>query len=68
MTDMVAKAPIDQHLAGIVTSTIEGMGFQLVRLRLMGGKRVTLQIMAERSDGTHIPSSERHGHRRFAKS
>ncbi|MFQ5565848.1 MAG: ribosome maturation factor RimP [Paracoccaceae bacterium] len=56
MTDpgasMIAKAPIDQHLAGIVTPTIEGMGFRLVRLRLMGGKRITLQVMAERADGT----------------
>jgi len=51
MTDMVAKTPIDQRLAGIVTPTVEGMGFRLVRLRLMAGKRVTLQIMAERSGG-----------------
>ena len=51
-TDMVAKAPIDQRLAGIVTPTIEGMGFRLVRLRLMGGKRITLQIMAERAPDT----------------
>jgi ribosome maturation factor RimP len=50
--DMVAKAPIDQHLAGIVTPMIEGMGFRLVRLRLMGGKRITLQIMAERAPDT----------------
>ncbi len=52
VTDMVAKAPIDQRLAGIVTPTIEGMGFRLVRLRLMGGKRITLQIMAERAPDT----------------
>jgi ribosome maturation factor RimP len=51
-TDMVAKAAIDQRLAGIVTPTIEGMGFRLVRLRLMGGKRITLQIMAERAPDT----------------
>jgi len=50
--DMVAKTPIDQRLASIVLPTIEGMGFELVRLRLMGGKRMTLQIMAERPDGT----------------
>jgi ribosome maturation factor RimP len=49
---MVAKAPIDQRLAAIVEPTIRGMGFELVRLRLMGGKRPTLQIMAERPDGT----------------
>lgn len=52
MADMVAKAPIDQRLARIVKPTVEGMGFALVRLRLMGGKRATLQIMAERPDGT----------------
>ena len=49
---MVAKAPVDQRLAEIVRPTVEGMGFELVRLRLMGGKRMTLQIMAERPDGT----------------
>ena len=52
MPDMVAKAPVDQRLAAIVRPTVEGMGFELVRLRLMGGKRATLQIMAERPDGT----------------
>lgn len=52
MPDMITKAPIDERLAAIVRPTIEGMGFELVRLRLMGGNRVTLQIMAERPDGT----------------
>jgi ribosome maturation factor RimP len=51
---MVAKAPIDQRLAEIVTPVIEGMGFELVRLRLMDGKRITLQIMAERADGSMV--------------
>ena len=49
---MIAKAPFDQRLATLLTPTIEGMGFDLVRLRLMGGKKATLQIMAERPDGT----------------
>ena len=52
MTNMIAKAPIDQRLAALVQPSIEGMGFELVRLRLMAGKKVTLQIMAERPDGT----------------
>lgn len=51
-TTMVAKAPIDQRLAEIVGPTVVGMGFELVRLRLMGSKRATLQVMAERPDGT----------------
>jgi ribosome maturation factor RimP len=49
---MVAKAPIDQRLAQIVQPTIEGMGFELVRLRMMAGKKITVQVMAERPDGT----------------
>lgn len=51
MADLVAKAAIDRRLAGIVAPTIEDLGFELVRLRLMGGKKATLQIMAERADG-----------------
>jgi ribosome maturation factor RimP len=51
MTDMIAKAAIDRRLAEIVQPTIEGMGFELVRVRLMGGQKKTLQIMAERPEG-----------------
>ncbi len=52
MPDMIAKAPFDQRLAEIVGPTVQGMGYELVRLRLMVGKKATLQIMAERPDGT----------------
>lgn len=51
MTDLIAKAPMDRRLASIVTPTIEGLGYELVRLRFMGGKRPTLQIMADRTEG-----------------
>ncbi len=51
LTDLIAKAAIDRRLAAIVAPVIEGMGFELVRLRLMGGKRALLQIMAERPEG-----------------
>ncbi|MEO0566243.1 MAG: ribosome maturation factor RimP [Pseudomonadota bacterium] len=49
--DLIAKSAIDRRLAEILTPVIEDMGFELVRLRLMGGKTATLQIMAERPDG-----------------
>ncbi|MEL7469837.1 MAG: ribosome maturation factor RimP [Pseudomonadota bacterium] len=52
MTNMIAKAPIDQRMAAILQPVIEDLGFELVRLRLMSGKKMTLQIMAERPDGT----------------
>ncbi|WP_343080367.1 ribosome maturation factor RimP [Ostreiculturibacter nitratireducens] len=51
MTDLVAKTAIDRRLAEIITPTIEGMGFELVRIRLMGGQHKTLQIMADRPEG-----------------
>ena len=51
MTDLVAKATIDRRLAEIITPVIEDMGFELVRVRFMGGKSKTVQIMAERPEG-----------------
>ncbi len=51
MIDLVAKTSIDQRLAEIVRPVIEGMGFELVRLRLMGGNTPILQIMAEKPEG-----------------
>ncbi len=49
--DLIAKAAIDRRMAEIITPVIEDMGFELVRVRLMGGKYHTLQIMAERPEG-----------------
>ena len=51
MSDLIAKTAMDRRLAQIVAPVIEGLGFELVRIRLMGGKTRTLQIMAERPDG-----------------
>ncbi len=51
MNDLVAKAQIDRRLAEIITPVIEDMGFELVRVRFMGGKTKTVQIMAERPEG-----------------
>ncbi len=49
--DLIAKAAIDRRMAGIIAPVLEDMGFELVRVRLMGGKTETLQIMAERPEG-----------------
>ncbi len=51
MSDLIAKTAIDRRLAEIVTPVIEGLGFELVRVRLMGGQTPTLQIMADRPEG-----------------
>ena len=51
MSDLVAKTAMDRRLAEILSPVVEGLGFELVRVRLMGGQTKTLQIMAERPDG-----------------
>ena len=51
MSDLIAKTAMDRRMAEIVTPVIEDMGFELVRIRLMGGETKTLQIMAERPEG-----------------
>jgi len=40
------------QLEPIITPAVEAAGYRLVRLRLIGGKRKTLQVMAERPDGS----------------
>lgn len=52
MNDLIAKAAIDRRIAEIVTPVIEDLGFEVVRIRLMTGKESTLQIMAQKPDGT----------------
>ncbi|MBD3785456.1 MAG: ribosome maturation factor RimP [Sphingomonadales bacterium] len=51
MSDLIAKTAIDRRLAEIVAPVIEGLGYELVRIRLQGGKHATLQIMADRPEG-----------------
>lgn len=51
MSDLIAKTATDRRLAELLTPVIEGLGFELVRIRLMGGATRTLQIMADRPDG-----------------
>lgn len=51
MSDLIAKATMDRRIAEIITPVLEGMGFELVRVRLMGGEYKTLQIMVERPTG-----------------
>ena len=51
MSDLIAKTSIDRRMAEILQPVIEGLGFEVIRIRLMGGKTKTLQIMAERPDG-----------------
>lgn len=52
MSDLVAKTAIDKRLAELVEPVAADMGLELVRLRLMGGQHPTLQVMAQKPDGS----------------
>jgi len=45
------KTPEDRSLIDLLDPVAEAAGYEIVRLRLMGGQRRRLQIMAERPDG-----------------
>lgn len=49
--DLIAKTAIDRRLAEIISPVIEDLGFELIRVRLQGGKQAILQIMADRPEG-----------------
>lgn len=51
MSDLIAKTSMDRRMAEIITPSIEALGFEVVRIRVMGGKTKTLQVMAERPEG-----------------
>ncbi|MEE4208803.1 MAG: ribosome maturation factor RimP [Parvularcula sp.] len=43
---------IEERIATLLTPVIETAGFEVVRIRMSGSRKKTLQIMAERPDGT----------------
>ena len=49
--DRPHHAGLEARLAEIVTPTLEGMGYELVRVAVAGRDRPTVQIMADRADG-----------------
>jgi len=49
--DLIAKSAIEKKLLELINPIITDMGFELVRLRLISGKEITLQIMAARPNG-----------------
>jgi ribosome maturation factor RimP len=42
---------LERRIAGMIEPSLEGMGYELVRVLMQGRQRPVLQIMAERKDG-----------------
>jgi len=53
-TPMKARSPQDQRILEIAEPLAETLGLEIVRVRVMGGKKTIVQIMAERHDGTMV--------------
>lgn len=49
---LIRETGIDARVAAIILPVLRTIGFRLVRVRLFGQNGLTLQIMAEREDGT----------------
>lgn len=48
---MKTRTVQDERVLALVEPVAEAMGLEVVRVRVMGGKKTTVQIMAERRDG-----------------
>lgn len=49
---IVKETGVDARIAAIIEPVLESMDFRLVRVQVSGQNGMTLQIMAERTDGT----------------
>ncbi|KMO33535.1 ribosome maturation factor RimP [Methylobacterium variabile] len=49
---LITETGVAARVAQIIEPSIEGLGFRLVRVRVTGQNGCTVQIMAERPDGT----------------
>src|SRR5882757_1158551 len=49
---LIVEQGVAARVAAVAEPVIVGMGFRLVRVRVSGSAGCTVQIMAERSDGT----------------
>jgi ribosome maturation factor RimP len=45
---------LESRLAAIVSPTLDAMGYELVRVAVLGRDRPTVQVMADRADGSQI--------------
>ncbi len=49
---LIVETGLDRRIADIIEPVIVPMGYKLVRVRLLNQNGLTLQVMAERNDGT----------------
>ena len=52
--DLPHHIGLEAKVADLIVPTLAGMGYELVRVAIMGRERPTVQIMADRADGAAI--------------
>lgn len=52
--DTDQSGPLETRIAATIRASLETMGFELVRVLILGRERPTVQIMADRADGSLI--------------
>ncbi len=53
-TDEPNHSSLESKVAGLIDPTLTGLGYELVRVLVLGRERPTVQIMADRADGSQI--------------
>jgi len=53
-TDLLQLSGLEARIAGLIAPTLTDMGFELVRVAVLGRETPTVQIMADRADGSLI--------------
>jgi ribosome maturation factor RimP len=53
-SDESRHTSLEARLAAIIAPTLESMGYELVRVAVLGKDRPTVQVMADRADGDQI--------------
>lgn len=48
----MTNTPLGQSIENLIEPTLNHMGFEIVRVAISGAKSLTVQVMAERPDGT----------------
>jgi ribosome maturation factor RimP len=51
---VAGQASLEARIASIVEPAMEDMGYELVRVAILGRSRPTVQVMADRADGAQI--------------
>jgi ribosome maturation factor RimP len=54
LPDLPHHTGLEGRVADIVAPALDGMGYELVRVAILGRERPTVQIMADRTDGNQI--------------